>query len=47
MEKVTFHRAERGYIKDWLGEGKIVYAYFNNTAGDAFNNAITLRGFLT
>jgi uncharacterized protein YecE (DUF72 family) len=31
------------YIKDWLREGKIVYAYFNNTAGDAFNNLMTLN----
>jgi uncharacterized protein YecE (DUF72 family) len=34
------------YIKEWLGEGKIVYAYFNNTAGDAFNNLTTLNNFL-
>ena len=35
-----------GYIKDWMAESKTVYAYFNNTAGDAFNNARTLRDLL-
>lgn len=30
-------------IKDWLGQGKNVYAYFNNTMGNAFENAITLK----
>jgi uncharacterized protein YecE (DUF72 family) len=29
-------------IKDWIAEGKTVYAYFNNTLGDAVNNAIHL-----
>ena len=31
------------YIKDWIKEGKKVYAYFNNTAGDAFRNLETLN----
>lgn len=31
------------YIRDWLAEGKRVYAYFNNTIGDAIPNLITLR----
>ncbi|MBJ7880634.1 DUF72 domain-containing protein [Gelidibacter salicanalis] len=26
------------YIKQWIGEEKMVYAYFNNTMGNAFNN---------
>ena len=30
-------------IKDWMAGGKEVYAYFNNTAGDAYNNALTLK----
>jgi uncharacterized protein YecE (DUF72 family) len=35
-----------GYIKTWISEGKLVFAYFNNTAGDAFNNLITLNRYL-
>jgi uncharacterized protein YecE (DUF72 family) len=35
-----------GYIKEWLADGKIVYVYFNNTAGDAFNNLATLNKFV-
>jgi len=31
------------YIQDWLKERKNVYVYFNNTAGDAFNNLRTLK----
>ncbi len=31
------------YIKEWLEEGKTVYAYFNNTMGDAFKNLETLN----
>jgi uncharacterized protein YecE (DUF72 family) len=34
------------YIIDWIEEGKIVYVYFNNTMGDAFNNLKTLNGFV-
>jgi len=34
------------YITEWIDEGKKVYVYFNNTAGDAFNNLKTLNGFL-
>ncbi|UKT62584.1 DUF72 domain-containing protein [Pedobacter mucosus] len=40
-EDFLFEYAE--YIKDWLDEGKNVYAYFNNTIGEAFNNLQTLR----
>jgi uncharacterized protein YecE (DUF72 family) len=31
------------YIKEWQEEGKTVYVYFNNTAGDALNNLLTLQ----
>ena len=34
------------YINEWLTEGKTVYLYFNNTAGDAFNNLRTLQQML-
>ena len=27
-----------GYIDDWINNGKTVYAYFNNTMGEAFKN---------
>jgi uncharacterized protein YecE (DUF72 family) len=30
-------------IKKWMNEGKEVFAYFNNTAGDALGNAKTLQ----
>ncbi len=31
------------YIDEWLSEGKQVYAYFNNTIGDAIQNLLTLN----
>ncbi len=31
------------YINDWLDDGKTVYAYFNNTMGDAVKNLVTLN----
>ena len=31
-------------IREWLKEGKDVYAYFNNTIGEAFSNARFLHG---
>lgn len=34
------------YIKEWLEEGKTVYAYFNNTIGDAFKNLQTLNRYI-
>lgn len=34
------------YIREWQEEGKDVYVYFNNTAGDAWNNLITLQRYL-
>lgn len=33
-------------IKNWLKQGKDVYAYFNNTIGDAFGNARELQRLL-
>jgi len=35
-----------GYIKQWIKEGKIVYAYFNNTVGDAVGNLMTLNSYV-
>lgn len=35
------------YIKEWQEDGKTVYVYFNNTAGDALNNLITLNRMVT
>ena len=35
-----------GKIKVWLKEGKDVYAYFNNTIGNAFENARSLQRLL-
>lgn len=35
------------YIKQWTGEGKYVYCYFNNTLGNAFKNLQTLNGTVT
>jgi uncharacterized protein YecE (DUF72 family) len=32
-----------GYIRSWMEEGKTVYAYFNNTMGQAYQNLITLQ----
>ena len=32
-----------GYVRDWMAEGKTVYAYFNNTMGSALDNLFTLR----
>ena len=30
-------------IRSWLNDGKDVYAYFNNTIGNAFENAMSLK----
>jgi uncharacterized protein YecE (DUF72 family) len=35
------------YIKEWMDDGKTVYAYFNNTMGDAIKNAQTLYKAVT
>ncbi|MDN3583935.1 DUF72 domain-containing protein [Mucilaginibacter flavus] len=34
------------YIKEWQSEGKNVYTYFNNTAGDALNNLQVLKKYV-
>jgi uncharacterized protein YecE (DUF72 family) len=34
-------------IRSWLGEGKDVYVYFNNTIGNAFENAHSLKAMLS
>jgi len=34
------------YVKEWMAEGKDVYAYFNNTMGNAINNLVALKSFL-
>ncbi|HEY4195013.1 MAG TPA: DUF72 domain-containing protein [Mucilaginibacter sp.] len=34
------------YMTEWLGSGKAVYAYFNNTRGEALNNLQTLQKYL-
>lgn len=34
------------YINDWLNEGKVVYAYFNNTMGSALQNLLTLQSYI-
>ena len=34
------------YIREWQQEGKTVYCYFNNTAGDALNNLNFLKSCL-
>jgi len=31
------------YIKEWMNDGKKVYAYFNNTLGEAVHNLVTLN----
>ena len=33
-------------INGWIEEGRTVYAYFNNTMGDAFKNLKSLNGFM-
>lgn len=34
------------HIQAWIEEGKVVYVYFNNTAGSAFDNGQTLKRWL-
>ena len=43
-ESVLREKAEE--IRQWQSEGKDVYAYFNNTAGNAYENAVTLKSML-
>ncbi|MFB6456603.1 DUF72 domain-containing protein [Chitinophaga sp. Hz27] len=34
------------YVREWLDAGKDIYAYFNNTIGDAVNNLQTLKSYV-
>jgi len=34
------------YINEWMKDGKTVYAYFNNTMGEAVQNLMTLNKFV-
>jgi len=43
-EEVLQEYAE--YVREWLGQGKTVYVYFNNTKGDAFDNCKTFNRFV-
>jgi uncharacterized protein YecE (DUF72 family) len=42
----TFLQHYAEYIKLWMSEGKTVFAYFNNTMGDAVNNLQTLNSYV-
>jgi uncharacterized protein YecE (DUF72 family) len=39
----SFLKEQFNQIQQWLKAGKDVYAYFNNTIGDALQNALTLK----
>lgn len=41
-----FLQSQAKNIKKWLQQNKTVYAYFNNTVGDAFQNLQTLNRFV-
>jgi uncharacterized protein YecE (DUF72 family) len=41
-----FLKEKASQVKGWLKEGKDVYAYFNNTIGNAYANAHTLKKML-
>ncbi|MCG2614313.1 DUF72 domain-containing protein [Terrimonas sp. NA20] len=43
----VFLEQQASQIKDWLKDGRTVYAYFNNTIGNAFENAKHLQHLLT
>lgn len=45
--ETDFLREYAEYINAWLAAGKTVYVYFNNTAGDAFNNLRTLNTMIS
>ena len=38
-----FLKEHAALVKEWVAEGKTIFAYFNNTMGDAFNNLTTLN----
>lgn len=42
----SFLQAKASQINEWLNEEKDVYAYFNNTIGSAFYNALSLKAKL-
>lgn len=42
----AFLKERAAEIRDWQKKGKDVYAYFNNTIGDAFENARSLKKML-
>jgi uncharacterized protein YecE (DUF72 family) len=41
-----FLREHAASIREWLSEGLQVFAYFNNTLGDAVHNAMTLTSYV-
>ena len=41
-----FLREYAALTNEWIEEGKTVYAYFNNTMGDAYNNLTTFNRFV-
>jgi uncharacterized protein YecE (DUF72 family) len=41
-----FLKQYAGYINSWISEKKMVYAYFNNTVGAAFENQQTLKKYV-
>lgn len=41
-----FLKAKAEDIQIWLKQGNDVYVYFNNTIGNAFENALTLKAML-
>jgi uncharacterized protein YecE (DUF72 family) len=41
-----FLQAQAQKMRSLLSEGKDVYAYFNNTMGNAFENAVQLRAMV-
>ena len=44
-DKVLKEKSEE--IRQWASEGKDVYVYFNNTAGNAYENAFALKNMLS
>lgn len=41
-----FLKVKASEIRSWWDNGKDVYAYFNNTLGNAFENALMLKSLL-
>lgn len=42
-----FLREQASLVKSWMKQGKTVYAYFNNTLGDALPNVHTLNRYVS